>query len=153
MGTEEQFNTFKGLDTIFGTSPTIVPAIPAPLPVPVTESSSGNFPPPEDLADDYNKARNSLRNLLDKGDHVVDNMIQIAVQTESARGFEVAGNLIKAMADVAKDLVAMHKQVSDIRKKTDDTPKTPQVVNNTQQNVVLQGSTSDLFEMIKAPNK
>lgn len=147
---QEPFSTFKTLDAVFGTSPTPI----API-VPVEEevvnlpavANSVDFPATSELMDDYQQARASLRSLLSKGEHVVDNMLQIAVQTESARSFEVAGNLIKTMSEVAKDLVALHKATNEAKKKSDD-GKGPQIVQNTQNNVVFQGSTTDLYDMM-----
>lgn len=153
---EEPINTFKTLDAVFGTNPTpiqpIVPLMEETKNLPSVATSSSDFPATSDLMDDYQKARASLRNLLDKGEHVVDNMLQIAVQTESARSFEVAGNLIKTMSEVAKDLVALHEATNKAKKKTDDKPPVSGTVNNTQNNVVFQGTTTDLFNMIGKRN-
>ena len=147
----EPINTFKNLDEIFNVEPTPVENM---LPA-VTEEEkqlpavAGEFPSMTDLESDYQKARDSIRSLLDKSDHIVDNMIQIAIQTESARSFEVASTLIKTMGDLAKDLVALHKQTQDAKAKRRDTEQGAQIVNNTQNNVVFQGSTSDLLRAMK----
>lgn len=146
----EPLNTFKTLDAVFGTNPTpiqqIVP-VETSQPVVVSNTVGADFPTTNELMDDYQKARMSLRNLLEKGEHMVDNMIQIATQTESARGFEVASNMLKTMSEVAKDLVGLHEATNKAKKKSDEGK--PQQVNNTQNNVVFQGSTTDLFNMIQ----
>lgn len=151
-------NTFKNLDDIFDVEATPVEnMVPALVKedntsiVPITDAQS--FPSVDDLLDDYQKSRNSLRNLLDKGEHVIENMLQIAVQTESARSFEVAGNLIKTMSEVAKDLVNLHEITNKAKSKTSVEDKknvSNQQINNTQtNNIVFQGTTTDLFDMLE----
>lgn len=154
-----QINTFKTLDDIFDVEATPVESLvpvavesDSQLPITSTNDNLNNFPSVDDLMDDYQKSRNSLRNLLDKGEHVIENMLQIAVQTESARSFEVAGNLIKTMSEVAKDLVNLHEITNKAKgKSVDNEPKVGnQQINNTQtNNIVFQGTTTDLFDMLE----
>lgn len=154
-----QINTFKTLDDIFDVEATPVESLmpvavesDSQLPITSTNDNRNNFPSVDDLMDDYQKSRNSLRNLLDKGEHVIENMLQIAVQTESARSFEVAGNLIKTMSEVAKDLVNLHEITNKAKgKSVDNEPKVGnQQINNTQtNNIVFQGTTTDLFDMLE----
>lgn len=154
-----QINTFKTLDDIFDVEVTPVESLmpvavesDSQLPITPTNDNRNNFPSVDDLMDDYQKSRNSLRNLLDKGEHVIENMLQIAVQTESARSFEVAGNLIKTMSEVAKDLVNLHEITNKAKgKSVDNEPKVGnQQINNTQtNNIVFQGTTTDLFDMLE----
>lgn len=154
-----QINTFKTLDDIFDVEATPVESLmpvakdsESLLPITSTNDNKHNFPSVDDLMDDYQKSRNSLRNLLDKGEHVIENMLQIAVQTESARSFEVAGNLIKTMSEVAKDLVNLHEITNKAKgKSVDNEPKVGnQQINNTQtNNIVFQGTTTDLFDMLE----
>lgn len=154
-----QINTFKTLDDIFDVEVTPVESLmpvavesDSQLPITSTNDNRNNFPSVDDLMDDYQKSRNSLRNLLDKGEHVIENMLQIAVQTESARSFEVAGNLIKTMSEVAKDLVNLHEITNKAKgKSVDNEPKVGnQQINNTQtNNIVFQGTTTDLFDMLE----
>lgn len=158
--TTTPINTFANLDSIFNTERTpvenLLPAISIHEStdiVPTTDQPLDDFPSTKDLQDDYQKARDSLRSLIDKGELVVDNMLNLAVQTESARSFEVAGNLIKTMSEVAKDLVGLHKAANDAKKKSDkDSKPTPQVIKNTQNNVVFQGTNTELFDMMTQDN-
>lgn len=146
---DEPINTFKTLDAVFDVSPTQLPILPVKEHFPVIQTDTQDFPASSDLVDDYTKARTSLRNLLDQGEHALTNMIQIAVQTESARGFEVVSSMIKTMSEVSKDLISLHEATNKAKKRSgaDDKPQ-PQQVNNTQNNVVFQGSTSELFNIV-----
>jgi len=160
MEQKTDINTFKNLDDIFDVEPTPIKNLPVEshntdntaVAVHTTDASK-NFPSMDELMSDYQKSRESLRSLLDKGEHVIDNMLQIAVQTESARSFEVAGNLIKTMSEVAKDLVNLHEITNKAKSKTTvDEPgvKNQQINNNqTTNNIVFQGTTTDLFDMLE----
>lgn len=162
MEQKTEINTFKNLDDIFDVEPTPVKNLPVEVPknetttaVAVTSTEiAKNFPSMDELMSDYQKSRESLRSLLDKGEHVIDNMLQIAVQTESARSFEVAGNLIKTMSEVAKDLVNLHEITNKAKSKTpvDEPGVKNQQINNTQttNNIVFQGTTTDLFDMLES---
>ena len=92
--------------------------------------------------DDFDLARDTLVNLIAQNQDALDNLIHIAKNSESARTFEVAGQLIKTQADIAKDLMELHKRKKDLDR---DSAK-----NNIKQqnNILFSGSTSDLMKML-----
>ncbi len=91
---------------------------------------------------DYEYARNNLYNIIEKGQNALDDIIDIAKQSESARAFEVATNLIKTMAEANKDLMSLAKAKKDLEK--EDVPEQKNITNN---NLVL--TSADLLKMIK----
>ena len=97
-----------------------------------------------DQEDDYQLARSTLRNLIYKSENTLDDMIELAKNSEHPRTYEVAGQLIKTVSDVAKDLIELQKKVKDL--KDGDTVSAKNVTNN---NVVFAGSTAELFKMLK----
>ena len=97
-----------------------------------------------DQEDDYQLARSTLRNLIYKSENTLDDMIELAKNSEHPRTYEVAGQLIKTVSDVAKDLIELQKKVKDL--KDGDPVSAKNVTNN---NVVFAGSTADLFKMLK----
>lgn len=92
---------------------------------------------------DFELARDTLRDLINKNNAVIDDIISLARSSETARPFEVAGQLLKTQTDIAKGLVDLHKQKKDIE--ADEPNKI-----ETQNNIVFAGSTSDLMKMISA---
>lgn len=100
-----------------------------------------------DREDDYQLARNTLRKLIMKGEDTLDEMINLAKNSEHPRTYEVAGQLIKTMSDVAKDLLAVQKQVKELN----DDSSTPSI--GTQNNVVFAGSTAELMKLLKKNNE
>lgn len=97
-----------------------------------------------DQEDDYQLARTTLRNLIHKSENTLDDMIELAKNSEHPRTYEVAGQLIKTVSDVAKDLMELQKKVKDL--KDGEYQSAKRVTNN---NVVFAGSTAELFKMLK----
>lgn len=95
--------------------------------------------------DDAKKARQTLHGLIDKGSEAIDGILHIAKNSDQPRAYEVAGQLIKTLSDVAKDLI-------DVKKKVHDMEKEPGAKINTQNNVFV-GSTHELMKMLKNPQQ
>ena len=98
----------------------------------------------EEKNDDYRLARSTLRGLIGKNEAVLSDLVDLARNSEHPRAYEVAGQLIKAQSEIAKDLLSLHKQKKDIEAK--DASKSIK----TQNNIVFAGSTSDLMKMLSA---
>ena len=97
----------------------------------------------EDLTKDYEYSRAQLYSLVEKGQEAVDGALDVAQQSDSARAYEVAGQLIKHVADTADKLIDLQKKMKDIDEVKDS--KTTNVTNNS----LFVGSTSDLQKMLK----
>lgn len=95
----------------------------------------------KDLGKDYSSVRRNLRNLIDIGEEAIDGIINVATESDSPRAYEVAGQMIKAVADMNKDLLDMHQKVKTINKED------IKVTNNTT-NSIYVGSTSELQDII-----
>ena len=93
---------------------------------------------------DFELARKTYRSLIKRNDDVIDEIVRIAKNSESSRAFEVAGQLLKAQAEITKELLNSHKQKKEI-----DGDSTNNNIK-TQNNIVFAGSTSDLMKMISA---
>jgi len=92
---------------------------------------------------DFDLARDTLRDLIAKNNAVIDDIVSLARSAETARPFEVAGQLLKTQSEIAKGLMDLHKQKKDVDQ---DSPEKIQ----TQNNIVFAGSTSDLMKMISS---
>jgi hypothetical protein len=91
---------------------------------------------------DYEYARRNLYDIIEKGQNALEDVIDIAKQSESARAFEVVTNLIKTMADANKDLLNLAKVKKELEK--ENMPEQKNITNN---NLVL--TSADLLKMIK----
>ncbi len=104
----------------------------------------------EDQDEDYTLVRNTLRNLIEKGNDALEDISTIARQNESARGFEVVANLIKTVGETSKDLYNLQKMKRDLKEPdpaSDPRKKTPEGINVEQ--AVFVGSTAELLAAIK----
>jgi len=100
-----------------------------------------------DVEDDYDLARDTLRNVITKGSDALDEIIHLAKNSEHPRTYEVAGQLMKTISEVAKDLLALQKQKQEIQKPQADQTPHPQI--GQQNNIVFTGSTEDLLRTLK----
>tara|TARA_B100001093_G_C26472910_1_gene861410 strand:+ start:48 stop:509 length:462 start_codon:yes stop_codon:yes gene_type:complete len=100
-----------------------------------------------DIETDYNYSRAQLYSLVEKGQEAVDGALDVAQQSDSARAYEVAGQLIKHVADTADKLIDLQKKMKDI---DEDGPKAQTNVTN---NSLFVGSTSELQKMLKQSMK
>ena len=82
--------------------------------------------------------------MICKGREGVEEMLEVAKQSEHPRAYEVLSKLLKDTSDVSNQLMQLHKQVKEIEK--DDTPALPK--GDTTNNVFI-GSTTDLQRMLK----
>ena len=96
-----------------------------------------------EIQQDYEYSRAQLYSLIEKGQEAVDGILEVAQESESARSYEVAGQLIKHVADTADKLMDLQKNVKDIEEV--DTKQPQQVTNNS----LFVGSTAELQKMLK----
>lgn len=94
-----------------------------------------------EVEDDALHARHTLHALINKGNEAIDGILHIAKNSDHPRAYEVAGQLIKTVSDVAKDLLEIQKRKKELEKT--DAPKI-----QTQNNLFV-GSTHDLLKAMK----
>jgi hypothetical protein len=92
---------------------------------------------------DYEYARRNMYDILEKGSSALEDMLDLARQSESPRAFEVVTNLIKTLAETNKDLLDLAKAQKDLTKEEGGPEK---VVTN---NNLFVGSSAELLKMIK----
>ena len=90
---------------------------------------------------DYNYARENYYNLIERNQDAVEEMLEIAKQSEHPRAFEVVGQLIKSGLDANKELMALHKTKKEL-----SVEKGPSQVTN---QAVFVGSTAELQKLLK----
>ncbi len=132
-------NNFEGIEEALDVASEIAPASKPAPPVPVEEFASTK----EQLKKDYEYTRGNLYSLIEKGQEAVDGILDLAQQSDQPRAFEVAGQLIKHVGDVADKLVDLQKKVNEI-----ENPKKSKEVNTTN-NTMFVGSTADLAKFLK----
>lgn len=100
------------------------------------------------IEDDYDVSRNNLRILLQQGQEALQKSLDVAMQSEHPRAFEVVGNLMKQLADINQQLMDLHQQKQKL-----DGPKETARKEVTNNNVIFTGSTAELNKLLKNMTK
>lgn len=114
------------------------------LPVKVESNVNKNLE--NDLDDDYEESRKTLKDLVLKGNQAIDHLLAIASETEHPRAFEVVATLIKNTAEANEKLMAMQKTVRELK----NIKKNDSGVNVDK--AIFIGSTSELSKLLKNRN-
>lgn len=96
----------------------------------------------KDIESDYEYQRQNFYNLVEKGTAAIDGILLLAKESEHPRTYEVAGNLIKQVSEVAEKLGDLQEKMKKLSEVPDTAPK-----NVT--NALFVGSTAELQKMIK----
>ena len=99
-------------------------------------------PKKNEVEKDYEYSRANLYSIIEKGQEAINGIMEVAGESASPRAYEVAGQLIKSVADTTDKLMDLQKKVKDVN---EDAPKTNNVTNNS----LFVGSTSELSKMLK----
>jgi hypothetical protein len=99
--------------------------------------------PNNDIRKDYEYTRANLYSLIEKGQEAINGIMELAGEGGSARAYEVAGQLIKSVADTTDKLIDLQKKLKDVE---EDGPK---ATNNVTNNALFVGSTSELSKLLK----
>ena len=91
---------------------------------------------------DFQYARENLYNLIERGQDGLEELLEIAKQSQHPRAFEVVGQMIDKLANTNKELLNLHKTKKDIQAE-----KTSGPTNVT--NALFVGSTSELQKLLK----
>ena len=91
---------------------------------------------------DFQYARENLYNLIERGQDGLEELLEIAKQSQHPRAFEVVGQMIDKLANTNKELLNLHKTKKDIQ-----VEKTSGPTNVT--NALFVGSTSELQKLLK----
>ena len=114
------------------------------LPPEIVEEKSTDLP---DQAEDYRLARKTFRSLIDKGNSAIEDLTDLARQSESPRAYEVLATLMKTVGDTTKDLYDLQKKTKDLMKEDKSRPQDEQRIN--VEKAVFVGSTAELLKKIK----
>ena len=95
-----------------------------------------------DAQADYEYQREQFYKLVDRGSVAIDGILELAKESEHPRAYEVAGNLIKQVADVTEKLGDLQEKMRKLKEVPDSGPKSVT-------NALFVGSTAELQKMLK----
>ena len=134
---QDKMKQFDGIEEALDVETSIVPKKEHKVEVVPTTTT-------EQLKKDYDYTRGNLYSLIEKGQEAVDGILEVAQSSDQPRAYEVAGQLIKHVGDVADKLADLHKKVNEIENPKGGTSD-KQVTNNT----MFVGSTAELAKFLK----
>ena len=129
-------NSYDPIDEALNTTSDIVESKPTPKPEVVKSKDV-------DIEKDYEYSRANLYSLIEKGQEAINGIMEVAGEGGSPRAYEVAGQLIKSVADTTDKLADLQKKIKDLEE--DTVKQTTNVTNN----ALFVGSTSDLSKLLK----
>mgnify|MGYP001304820355 FL=1 len=96
----------------------------------------------DDIEKDYEYQRENFYNLVEKGSSAIDGILELAKESEHPRTYEVAGNLIKQVAEVTEKLGDLQEKMRKLKEVPSNAPKSVT-------NALFVGSTKELQTMLK----
>ena len=96
----------------------------------------------DDIDNDYKYQRENFYNLVERGQDAIEGILELAKESEHPRTYEVAGNLIKQVAEVTEKLGDLQEKMRKLKEVPNSAPK-----NVT--NALFVGSTAELQKMLK----
>lgn len=133
---------FDGLNETFNVEGEIIPVKSEKISENIEKISSTS----EDIKKDYEYTRGNLYSLIEKGQEAINGILELAQESEMPRAYEVAGQLIKNVADATDKLMELQKKLKEVEE--EKVSKGPTTVNN----ALFVGSTAELAKLIKNQN-
>jgi hypothetical protein len=93
-----------------------------------------------DIKNDYDYARENYYNLVENGNVALEDLIELAKQSEHPRAYEVVGQMIKTLGDTTSQITTLHEKQMKL-----NASKPEKVTNNN----LFVGSATDLLDLIK----
>lgn len=97
-------------------------------------------------------SRNNIKRLLDRGEEMFEDAYRVAQETDSARGYEVAGKILRDILDSNQNLIDLHKKAAESRKAiTQEAPSklTQNNVNSGTTNIITTASTAEILDIVQ----
>jgi len=98
----------------------------------------------DDIKKDYEYTRGNLYSIIEKGQEALNGVLELAQESEMPRAYEVAGQLIKNVADATDKLLDLQKKMNDLNQSTKQ--QNPTTVNN----ALFVGSTAELSKLLNS---
>jgi len=134
---QDKMKQFDGIEEALDVETSIVPKKEHKVEVVPTTTT-------EQLKKDYDYTRANLYSLIEKGQEAVDGILEVAQSSDQPRAYEVAGQMIKHVGDVADKLADLHKKVNEI-----ENPKGSSADKQVTNNTMFVGSTAELAKFLK----
>ena len=100
----------------------------------------------EDVDADYKYQRENFYRLVEQGSTAIEGILELAKEGEHPRAYEVAGQLIKNVAEVTEKLGDLQEKMKKLKEVPDHGPKSVT-------NALFVGSTAELQKMLRGKSE
>ena len=97
----------------------------------------------DDIDNDYKYQRENFYNLVERGTDAINGILELAKEGEHPRAYEVAGQLIKNVAEVTEKLGDLQEKMRKLKEVPNNAPKSVT-------NALFVGSTAELQKILKS---
>ena len=132
---QDKMKTYSGIEDALDVDTSIVPKEKTEIVKPALG---------DQIVKDYEYTRGNLYSLIEKGQEAVDGILELAQESDSPRAYEVAGNMIKNIADTTDKLMDLQKKLQEV----EEGPANP--TKNVTNNTMFVGSTAELAKFLKS---
>lgn len=103
------------------------------------------------LDNDSEESKQNIKNLIETGNRALEEALNLAIESESPRAFEVLNNMIQTLANMNIQIMEIHQKKIDIQRKSAQSPGAPNqnASSGTTNNIVFTGTTKDLSGFLK----
>lgn len=138
------------LAKVLGLNGNTTPNVPSPFPVANLVQPQSRLPVPKPntgivLADDANYARDNLYDVVEKAQEAINELMEVAKQSQHPRSFEVLNMLLRTQADVSHQLIKLEKERQEAAAQS--SPLTG-AGNVHIANAVFVGTNADLLNLL-----
>ena len=99
----------------------------------------------ESVDNDYKYGRETLYNLVERGQDAIEGILDVCKETENPRAYEVAGQLIKTVGETAEKLIDVQQKLKKLESENESI--------KTQHNHLYVGNTAELQKFLKKNDK
>lgn len=98
----------------------------------------------DDIKKDYEYTRGNIYSIIEKGQQAINQVLELASESDSPRAYKVVGQLIKNVSDATDKLIDLQKKLKDL-----EDIKSPKSSTNVT-NALFVGSTAELSKLFKS---
>jgi len=100
----------------------------------------------ETIDNDFRYARENLYGIIEKGSDALDELVELAKQSQSPRAFEIVSQMVKTLTDSNKDLLELQRKNKLLKQEEQKGP-------NNVTNALFVGNTAELQKLLKDNKK
>lgn len=144
------YNADQAVSNLFKSAPAIIVDVDSSLPpldLPTVVPSINTL---EDEEADTKLVRDNLKAISEKACTAIDELSELANQSEAPRMYEVLSTMINTATNLNKEMLSLHKNKN--KQVTAITANGIGIVNHNQQNIVFTGTPAELLSQLKLLN-